>query len=382
VADVSKIRWTESIGWVRVVLTAALLFMVWAAVPRTPAWIYGLVALYLGGAVAMVWRGWGRGGMAGLLVLFQDAVFLLVAASYGAERLLWWSSAFYLFVLAEGIAFYGPIEVGVVGGVVALFCILAPQPGLRDLEYAAVVGGALGCWLAAARRRREQEAMRVAGQVEETRRGAQRAAEDERQRIASDFHDGPLQNFISLQMRLEVLRKLLSRDLEAGMDELRQLQAVAQSQVRDLRVFLHAMRPVDVDAADLVVTARRTAEAFQKESGIPVAFIGTAAPVGLSQESTSEVLQMIREALYNVQKHSGATRVAVALEKSEKALEISVEDNGHGFTFAGSYSLEELELLRLGPNSLKRRARTLNADMQLESRPGRGAGLRVRVPLQ
>jgi len=382
VADVSKIRWTESIGWARVVLTAALLFLVWAAVPRTPAWIYGLVALYLGGAVAMVWRGWGRGGMAGLLVLFQDAVFLLVAASYGAERLLWWSSAFYLFVLAEGIAFYGPIEVGVVGGVVALFCILAPQPGLRDLEYAAVVGGALGCWLAAARRRREQEAMRVAGQVEETRRGAQRAAEDERQRIASDFHDGPLQNFISLQMRLEVLRKLLSRDLEAGMDELRQLQAVAQSQVRDLRVFLHAMRPLDVDAADLVVTARRTAEAFQKESGIPVAFIGTAAPVGLSQESTSEVLQMIREALYNVQKHSGATRVAVALEKSEKALEISVEDNGHGFTFAGSYSLEELELLRLGPNSLKRRARTLNADMQLESRPGRGAGLRVRVPLQ
>jgi signal transduction histidine kinase len=59
-----------------------------------------------------------------------------------------------------------------------------------------------------------------------------------------------------------------------------------------------------------------------------------------------------------------------------------VDDNGHGFTFAGTYSLEELELLRLGPNSLKRRARTLNADMQLESRPGRGAGLKVRVPLQ
>jgi signal transduction histidine kinase len=340
------------------------------------------VALYLVGAVAMVWRGWGRGGMAGLLALFQDAVFLLVASSYGAERLLWWSSAFYLFVLAEGIAFYGPLEVGVAGGVVALFCILAPQPGLRDLEYTAVVGGALGCWLAAARRRSEQDEVGMAGQVEEVRRGAQRSAEDERQRIASDFHDGPLQNFISLQMRLEVLRKLLSRDLEAGMDELRQLQAVAQAQVRDLRVFLHAMRPLDVDAADLVVTARRTAEAFQKESGIPVAFIGTATPVGLSQESTSEVLQMIREALYNVQKHSGATRVAVALEKSEKTLEISVEDNGHGFTFAGSYSLEELELLRLGPNSLKRRARTLNADMQLESRPGRGAGLRVRVPLQ
>jgi signal transduction histidine kinase len=296
--------------------------------------------------------------------------------------LLWWSTAFYLFVLAEGIALYGPLEVAVVGGVVSFFCVLVKQPGLRDLEYAAVIGGAVGSWLAAVRRQRDRDALRMAGQVEEARRNAQRAAEAERQRIASDFHDGPLQNFISLQMRLEVLRKLLSRDLEAGMDELRQLQAVAQSQVRDLRVFLHAMRPLDVDAADLVMTARRTAEAFQKESGIPVAFSGTASPVGLSQESTSEVLQMIREALYNVQKHSGATRVAVAMEKSDKALEISVEDNGHGFAFAGSYSLEELELLRLGPNSLKRRARTLNADMQLDSRPGRGAGLRVRIPLQ
>ena len=90
---------------------------------------------------------------------------------------------------------------------------------------------------------------------------------------------------------------------------------------------------------------------------------------------------MIRESLHNVQKHAGATRVAVALEKTERGLEISVDDNGHGFNFAGAYTLEELELLRLGPASLKRRARTLNAEMLLESRPGRGAGLKFRIPL-
>lgn len=95
-----------------------------------------------------------------------------------------------------------------------------------------------------------------------------------------------------------------------------------------------------------------------------------------------EVVQMIREALHNVQKHAGATRVALAIEKNDRALEISVDDNGHGFNFAGTYNLEELELLRLGPASLKRRARSLNADLQLESRPGRGAGLKVRIPLQ
>jgi len=166
------------------------------------------------------------------------------------------------------------------------------------------------------------------------------------------------------------------------MRDLQQLQVLAQSQIRDLRTFLHAMRPVDVDGANLVSSVRRTAESFQKESGIPVTFLGTNSPVGLPQEMSLEVLQMIREALHNVQKHAAATRVAVAMEKSERTLEISVDDNGHGFNFAGTYNLEELELLRLGPASLKRRARSLNADLQLESRPGRGAGVRFRVPLQ
>jgi signal transduction histidine kinase len=183
-------------------------------------------------------------------------------------------------------------------------------------------------------------------------------------------------------MRLEILRKVMERDENAGMADLKQLQALAQSQVGDLRTFLRSMRPVDVDGANLVATARRAAESFQKESGIPVTFLGTNNPVGLPQEMTLEVLQMLREALHNVQKHAGATRVAVALEKTDRGLEISIDDNGHGFGFAGSYSLEELELLRLGPASLKRRARSINADLLLESRPGRGAGLKFRIPLQ
>jgi signal transduction histidine kinase len=166
------------------------------------------------------------------------------------------------------------------------------------------------------------------------------------------------------------------------MEDLKELQTLAVSQVRDLRVFLHAMRPMDVDGANLVATARRIAESFQKESGIPLTFIGSSAPFGLPQEMTADVLQMIREALHNVQKHAAASRVAVTLERTERGLEIAVEDNGHGFNFAGTYSLEELELLRLGPASLKRRARSLNAEMQLESRPGRGTGLRFRIPLQ
>ena len=301
-------------------------------------------------------------------------------ASYGSERLLWLASAYFLFLLTEALVFYNPVEVAVIVGVSAIFCTVLPYGGSR-LERTVTVAGALACAFAVSKRRQTTQIDRLAEQLAEARKAAEKAAELERVRIASDFHDGPLQSFISLQMRLEILRKLLDRDMNAGLQELRELQALAQSQIRDLRTFLHSMRPVDVDGANLVATARRTAETFQKESGIPVTFLGTNTPVGLPQETTAEVLQMLREALHNVQKHAGATRVAVAMEKTDLGLEISVDDNGHGFNFAGSYSLDELELLRLGPASLKRRARSLSADLLLESRPGRGAGLKMRIPL-
>jgi signal transduction histidine kinase len=71
----------------------------------------------------------------------------------------------------------------------------------------------------------------------------------------------------------------------------------------------------------------------------------------------------------------------VSIERVGKLLEVGVDDNGVGFQFSGSFSLDELDLLRLGPISLKRRARSLGAEMMLESRPGRGAGIKLRVPV-
>ena len=339
------------------------------------------MALYLAYAVALAVRGRNHTGMLGLLALFGDTVFFLIVASYGTERMVWLATVFFLFLLTEALVFHSTVEVVVIVAVCAAFCAVLP-PNAMVLEHTVVVAGIVACGFAVNKRRQTQDIEKLRGQVAEARKAAEKAGEQERARIASDFHDGPLQSFISLQMRLEILRKLMDRDVNAGMSDLKQLQALAQTQIRDLRTFLHSMRPVDVDGANLVATARRAAESFQKESGIPVTFLGTNSPVGLPQEMTLEVLQMLREALHNVQKHAGATRVAVAMEKTDRGLEISIDDNGHGFGFAGSYSLEELELLRLGPASLKRRARSINADLLLESRPGRGAGIKFRIPLQ
>ena len=358
----------------------ALVFSYLYLPPGTPPVYFILMGLYLTYALLVALRARSHTGMLGLLNLFGDTVYFLVMASSASEPMLWLASVFYLYLLTEGLVFYSTVEIVIITVVSAVFCALMPY-GQFVLERTIVVSGALACAFATTTRRQKMEIAKLTDRAKEAEIAAEKAVENERVRIAGDFHDGPLQSFISLQMRLEILRKLIDRDFDAGMADLKQLQALAVSQVRDLRTFLHSMRPVDVDGANLVATARRTAETFQKESGIPVTFLGTNSPLGLPQEMSMEVLQMLKEALTNVQKHAGATRVAVALEKTDRGLEISIDDNGHGFGFAGSYTLEELELLRLGPASLKRRARGLNADLTLESRPSRGAGIKFRIPL-
>ena len=372
--------WIRYVSWVRVAL-AAIALGVSLRYSLTPTF-YILIGVFLAYTIIVALRLKGLSGMMGLLAIFVDTIFFLILASFGAERLIWMAAVFFLYLLTEALVFYTSLELVVIASVCAIFGALLPYAPIRALEPTVLVAGTLACGFAISQKRLKHRMQQLTERLTEAQKNAEKAVEAERQRIASDFHDGPLQSFISVQMRLEILRKLLDRDFQAGMEDLRQLQTLAQSQVRDLRAFLHSMRPVDVDGANLVATARRTAETFQKESGIPVTFIGSGTPVGLPPEMALEVLQMLRESLHNVQKHAGATRVAVAMEKTDRGLEISVDDNGHGFGFAGAYSLEELEMLKLGPASLKRRARSLGADLILESRPGRGAGVKVRIPLQ
>jgi len=379
---VLEAAWLRYVGWVRVVLAALALGLSFVYPPASPVviqWVFGAFLVYTA-LVALRFKG--MRGLMGLLVLMVDVSFFLLLAAFSSQHLLWVASIFFLYLLVETLIFYTSLEMVVIAGICAIFGAILPNQSVHSLEPTVLVAGLLACGFAVSRQRQKRANEAADERAAAAEKAIEKAREEERQRIAADFHDGPLQNFISLQMRLEILRKLMERDAQAGMKDLEELQRLAQTQVRDLRTFLHSMRPVDVDGGNFVAVARRMTESFQKESGIPVTFLGTNSPVGLPQETALEVLQMLRESLHNVQKHAAATRVALSLEKSDKGLDIAIDDNGHGFPFAGTYTLEELELLRLGPASLKRRARALNAELTLESRPGRGASLKYRIPLQ
>lgn len=372
---------SRAIAFARVVLSGVALLCVYSRPDRNHPLLLAVLWTFLAGSVVLTIRNRWQVSALGLLALFGDTVYFLVLAAFGATALPWMTTLFYMLLLVEATVFFGPVEVFLVVVTCSAFSLAMPGGRSSALARTALVAGGITYACSIWKRKLEAAVSSLETRVLETQKAKDKALEEERQRIASDFHDGPLQNFISLQMRLEILRRLLERDFVSGMEDLRQLQSLAQTQVRELRAFLASMRPAEIEGGNLMASARRTAEHFQKESGIPVTFLGANSPLGLPRETSAEVLQMLREALHNVQKHSGATRVAVAVDKTDRGLEVSIDDNGHGFPFSGMYSLEELELLKLGPASLKRRARALNADLTLESRPGRGAGLKFRIPV-
>lgn len=209
---------------------------------------------------------------------------------------------------------------------------------------------------------------------------AEGARDSERERIAADFHDGPLQSFVSFHMRLEIIRKLLARDVDAATEELSQLRELCRSQVTELRSFVRSMRPVE-EGVSLSASLSRMVEQFQRDTGIAATFSAGDFRDPDQTEVSLELLQIVRETLHNIHKHSGASRVSITLAASGKKLELRAEDNGGGFPFGGAFTLEEMELMRMGPVSIKRRVRMLNGELMLDSRPGQGSTLEVRFPL-
>lgn len=314
--------------------------------------------------------------LAGLIADAGFCLFWMWIAGSGAGY--WVSVAFFSYIVISLILLHDAIRAAVVAAAFLLLVYLPLAPGAKVFRPVVIAGSAIVAAGILEKRYLEERLANASRQTVLYRSEAQRAREAERQRMAADFHDGPMQSFISFQMRLEIVRKLLGRDVEAAKEELRQLQELCRQQVGELRSFVRSMRPVE-EGVTLQASISRMVEQFQRDSGISATVMTGDFVDPAETEMSLELLQIIREALNNVHKHSGATRVAVSVVKLDERLEITVEDNGCGYPFSGSYSLDELELLRLGPASIKRRVRLLGGDMTLESRPSAGAGLTIRV---
>jgi signal transduction histidine kinase len=377
--------WRFSISAARVVVALSFLVIYYLSI-RSLVQLPGLIFLtYFLYSVASLWWRPLPGKWGAIVIAVADALMSLfwVAIYSGAlgnpQLWFWVSVGSWIFVLAKAQITQETWLTAVLSLFALVILFLIPSASSTNLTAVVVGGGALAVIATLQKRQYDHRLAHMGRQNVLLRSDAQRARDLERQRIAADFHDGPLQAFIGFLMRLELLRRLMGKDLKMAMEELVQLQGITKQQVNDLRAFVRSMRPADVDGESLAGSVSRLVDQFHRETGIAATYSAGDFDEPPETEVALEIMQIVREALNNVQKHSKATRVMVSLGKNLGALELTVDDNGGGFPFGGQYTLDELDLMRLGPVSIKRRVRTLGGDLTIDSRPGEGAGLRIRV---
>jgi signal transduction histidine kinase len=207
------------------------------------------------------------------------------------------------------------------------------------------------------------------------------AIEGERSRISREIHDGILQTLLSVDIQLDVLRRKAPVDPEQAVLGLSSLQQTVRNETDELRRMVTDMRPLRVQSADLVDLMRGFAERFRNESNLAMDLLIDAAELQLPDRICRDLFQIYRESLHNVKKHAHASHVVVKLWQNESQVVLVVDDNGDGFSFAGRFTGDELDRLRLGPISIKERTRSVGGVLTVESTPGHGARLTVEVPL-
>jgi signal transduction histidine kinase len=371
--------WWQSLSVIRTLLALAFLSIGSMGDKPVPGFVLILASAFtIYSLTALLWREI-EYRLPAQLSLLVDVTVFLTFAHYSAGQSIWLHSLFYVYLLLEGAILHSWREVFAVLVVCQAFFLFARPLQWETLQPIVMLAGILAATLSLEKRILADRLDDSLLQIGLLRGEAEKLREVERQRMADDFHDGPLQSFISFQMRLNVVQQMLDRDYAGGKQELEELQSLCRAQVAELRAFVRSMRPLEIEGESLSTAIRRLVENFKKDTGISASY--SSQEVTGEPESFLEVLQIVRESLSNVQKHSKASRVAISLSKQGEMLHFEIEDDGTGYPFSGSYDLDELEALRIGPGSIKRRVRSLGGEMVLTSRPGHGSRLRARVPL-
>lgn len=211
------------------------------------------------------------------------------------------------------------------------------------------------------------------------RRLRARAAAAARARVARDLHDGVVQSLHALAFRLYALRTGKKMDETERKQELLDLQELVQKEAASLRGMIQQLQPVEL-GGHLVDFLAGMIERYRYDTGIAAKFVCELSDGTLPPATSREIVSIVQEALANVLKHSGAENVLVHLSAREGHWLLTIEDDGRGFEFSGRLSQLELERIRRGPMIIKQRVRAIGAELTVESRPGQGARLEIRVP--
>jgi len=202
----------------------------------------------------------------------------------------------------------------------------------------------------------------------------------ERQQIARDLHDGPVQALLAMTFALNGLRKG-SCTAEVS-QALEQIEGSLQEQVNELRAYAGELRPPILSKFGLAKAIRSHLESFQaKHPGMQFHFEEASAGPLLSEPMRVTLYRIYQESLANIVRHAQASDVTIRLAKMEQQASLDIQDNGVGFAVPSDW----LDLARhghLGLVGMRERAEAVGGSLAVDSQPGQGTRIQVVVPIQ
>jgi signal transduction histidine kinase len=208
------------------------------------------------------------------------------------------------------------------------------------------------------------------------------AQEEERRRLARDLHDETVQSLLAMTRRLELYQT--TGDLpERLRQQMTELQTMVAETLQGLRHISQDLRPLALDDLGLIPALRTLVRAAHSGAGaVPQAeFHVSGQPAPLTPEQELAMYRITQEALTNIRKHARATGARVNLTFETAAAWLEVVDDGIGFDVPASLvSLTQNN--HFGLMGMQERAWAAGGTLSVQSTPGKGARLRVTVPLE
>ncbi|MCA1553616.1 MAG: sensor histidine kinase, partial [Chloroflexi bacterium] len=215
--------------------------------------------------------------------------------------------------------------------------------------------------------------------------------EDERKLIAADLHDTIVQWLSSALLRGEVLRRMVQRnDPAAANAELKEIETTLQRSIRELRTTIMRLHPPELQQVGLEAMLAHHIGEWKRQHGIAAQLGVRGEAARLPIEVETGLYRICQEALNNIGKHAHAARVEVTLAFGRESVDMCVRDDGVGFhmrtaEFGGRPAWCTADAARrdehIGLVDMYERAQILGGEFKIESAPGAGTSVSVKIPL-
>ncbi len=219
---------------------------------------------------------------------------------------------------------------------------------------------------------------RVKAQEERTELAAAAHAirEEEKARVARELHDELAQSLTALKMDAIWVRDRAAQAGTPVADKLTGMVAMIDDAVASTRRIAADLRPMLLDDLGLVPAIEWLVGNFTQRSGV-AADVDVHEELDLQEPYATAVFRIVQESLVNVAKHAAASQVHVAIERVGDEVTLSVRDNGCGFVVNTPRKPQSLGIM-----GLKERAHLLSGNVEIQSEPGKGTLVQVRIPLR